>query len=520
MAKLASARPVVAAPDLGAWLAARVWPAARAAAVPASIVLLALLLRVIRLELQAWTPDTYEHMTAAHRLVSGEFPISRFYPPGVAITLAPAFVLFPQTLATQQGVIIASALVLVVVAYYGTRAATDDRAAPILVALAVAAAPPMVFFSRDGFFDVTNAAWIAGAIFLAPWMRGRSSAACIAYGLLLAVAISVRATNPAFLPALVIFWTDAGKIGLHPRALWRAAVRRESIAAGAAMLAAFVAFSYFAAALPSAAAGAPITFEPAGRNIIYYAVWEFGGPLPAPLILLLAALGSTYLWRQNRTLLYVCWYMLTIFPLAHVPLPFANVRYMLPSFVFALLLAAHAPAAIRSLTERHPPLVRNGWRGLVFTAVVLVGAYFAAADAALITGWPIRAARSDEAAYRQLRPVVAELPAGSLVVSGGTRGVRDSNARIEYLDLIDYSLATDNGPQRVDEVMRRIGEALDDGRPAYYLYTSVEGIDLTFTTDGPGYQPYFDAASERFHLTDVYDTDVEFFTLYSIERER
>ncbi len=520
MAKLASARPVVAAPDIGAWLAARVWPVARAAAIPASIVLLALLLRVIRLELQAWTPDTYEHMTAAHRLVSGEFPISRFYPPGVAITLAPAFVLFPQTLATQQGVIIASALVLVLVAYYGARAATTDRAAPVLLALAVAAAPPMVFYSRDGFFDVTNAAWITGAIFMVPWLRGRSSAACIAYGLLLAVAISVRATNPAFLPALVIFWTDAGRIGLHPRALWRATVRREPIAAGIAMVAAFAAFSYFAAALPSAAARAPITFEHAGRNIIYYAVSEFGGPIPAPFVLLLAVLGSTYLWRRNRTLLYVSLYMLIVFPLAHVPLPFANVRYMLPSFVFALLLAAYAPAAIRSLTERHPPLQRNAWRAIVYGAIALVAVYCVAADAAFIAKWPSRAARSDEAAYRQLRPIVAALPPGSLVVSGGTRGVRDSNRRIEYLDLIDYSLATDNGPQRVDEIMQRIREALRDGRPAYYLYTSVEGIDLTFTTDGPGYQPYFDTASDRFHLTDVYDTDVEFFTLYAIESER
>jgi hypothetical protein len=517
MAKIAATRPAAGAPDIGAWLAAHAWPVTRAAAVPAAIVLLALILRVVRLELQAWTPDTYEQMTAAHRLVSGQLPVSGFYPPGVAIVLAPAFVFFPQTLATQQAVIIASALALVAASYIAARHATPDRFAHVLLALGVAAVPQFVYFSRDGFFDVMNAAWIAAAIFVVPWLRGRSLSTFVAYGILLAVAISIRASNPAFLPALVIYWAGIHGSGLRPRAVWRATVQRGPVAAGVAMLVSFVFFAWIGGAIGHAATSSPITFRYAADNVLFYALAEFGDLLSAPLLVPLAALGAVYLWRHNRPLLCVSIYMITIFPLAHVPLPFANNRYMLPSLVFALLLAAHAPAAVIELTARRPAVARYTWRAFVAAPLLLLALYIAASDVTLLAHWPDNAARSDEAAYRQLRPVIRTLPAGSLVVSGGTRGVRDSNHNLEYLDLIDYSLPTDNGPQRVDEIMQRIQRSLDERRPTYYLYTSVEGINITFAASGPGYQPYFDAASQRFRLSEVFATNVKYFKLYKIE---
>ncbi|MEK7692632.1 MAG: hypothetical protein AAB349_00395, partial [Chloroflexota bacterium] len=496
------------------------WPLVRAAAVPAAIVLLALLLRVFRLELHAWTPDTYEQLTAGRRLVAGEFPISVFYPPGVAITLAPAFLFFPQTLATQQGVIIGSSVVLVAVAYFAMRSATKDRIAPALLAAGIALAPQSVYFSRDGMFDMINTAWIVSAILVVPWLRGRPLLVFAAYGTLLAVAMNIRATNPAFLPALVIYWTDIGRVGFDRRAIRSALACRPIAVAGAAMLASYALLAYAGGSLGHAASHAPVTFAHAGENTAFYARAQLGDVLSAPLIVVLAALGSTYLWSRNRSLLFVSIYMLTIFPLAHVPLPFANNRYMLPSLVFALLLAAHAPAAVISMTARQPALVRNTWRAMAVSVVLLLGFYYVAADAYMVWYWPRGAARSDEAGYRQLRPTIATLPAGSLLVSGGTRGVRDSNAGIEYLDLIDYSLATDNGPERVDPIMQRIQSALDEGRPVYYLYTSVEGINITFAQSGPGYQPYFDAASQRFRLAEVRATSLKFFTLYKIEGPR
>lgn len=520
MAKLAATRPAAGAPDLGAWAAARAWPAIRATAVPACIVLLALLLRVINMQLQAWTPDTYEQMTAAHRLVAGDFPISTFYPPGVAITLAPAFVFFPQTLATQQAVIIASALVLVATVYVATRHATPDRTAPVMAALMVATMPQFVYFSRDGFFDVMNAAWIVGAILVVPWLRGRSLPLFFIYGAMLAVAVTIRSSNPALLPVLVIYWVDVGRAGFGPRTIWRAAFRRELLAAGGAMLLTLLLLGYIGGTLAHAAAQAPLTLDHAGNNIAFYAIAEFGGPLGAPMVVILAALGTTYLWSRNRTLVYVCLYMLTAFPLAHVPLPFANNRYMLPSLVFALLLAAYAPAAVMSMTARQSPAARAGWRGLAAALMLVFGLYVVASDTTMLVNWPNNASLSDEAGYRQLRPAIAALPSGSLVVSGGTRGVRDTNARIEYLDLIDFSLAASNDQAHVDAVMQRIDQALAAGRPVYYLYTSVEGINITFTTSGPGYQPYFDAAAARFRLTDAVDTTLKFFTLYRIDGRR
>jgi hypothetical protein len=519
MAKLAYTRSNAGAPGIGVAAAARVWPAVRAAAVPAAIVLLALFLRVFRLELQAWTPDTYEQMNAAHRLVSGQFPISTFYPPGVAVVLAPAFVLFPNTLATQQAVVITSSLVLVVAMYLGAKHATSDPVAPVLAAFGAAAAPQIVYFSRDGFFDAMNAAGIVSLILVVPWLRGRSLPVFAIYGVLLAIAISIRATNPAYLPALVIYWADVGRKDLSPARIWRASFRVELLLAGACMIAAYVAFASLSGGVLGNGASAA-TLEYAGKNVVFYAITEFGGPLGLPFIAPLAIVGATYLWRHNCTLLLVSVYMLTIFPLAHVPLPFANTRYMLPSVAFALLLAAYAPAAVIEATRRQPIATRTGWRVLGAGFLLLAGAYFVATDVQTLAKWPATAAKSDEAAYRQLRPVIAALPDDALVVSGGTRGVRDSNSRIEYLDLIDYSLTSDNGPQRVEQIMQRIQRELDGGRPVYYMYTSVEGINITFTASGPGYQPYFDAAEQRFRMTETFATNLKFFKLYKIDGRR
>ncbi len=515
MAKLVARRPGASVPFLGAQFAARAWPAIRTAAVPAAIVVVALVLRTVRLEVQAWTPDTYEQMNAAHRLVAGQLPFSGFYPPGVAIVLAPAFVLFPQTLATQQAVIIAWSLALVAVSYVAARHATPDRVAPILLAFGVATAPEFVYFSRDGLYDAINAAWIVTAILAVPWLRGRSTPTFVAYGLLLAIAASIRASNPAFLPAVVIYWTCLEVSGSGPAAIWRATFRRGPVMAAVAMLAAFALFA-LAGGANGHLSGAPLTLDHAAAHVAYYAGSEFGGSLGLILIAPLAVLGSTYLWNHNRPLLWASAYTLAIFPLAHVLLPFESSRYMLPSLVFSLLLAAYAPAAVVSMTVRLPALARYGWRGLAAGAVLLLGIYFIGYDIVTLTNWPASAAGSDEAAYRQLRPVIATLPAGSLLISTGVRGVRDSGAAVEYVDLIDYSLTTGNSPQRVDEIMQRVQLSLGEGRSVYYLYTRVEGVGGTFAASGPGYHTYFDVASQRFHVTEVFATDVKDFKLYKI----
>ena len=91
MAKLAQAKPHAAsipAETLARWTA-RARPLVAEAALPGAIVLLALFLRVYRMELEAWLPDTYEQLTASRNLVHGVFPPSDIYPPGVAVTMAP-----------------------------------------------------------------------------------------------------------------------------------------------------------------------------------------------------------------------------------------------------------------------------------------------------------------------------------------------------------------------------------------------------------------------------------------------
>src|SRR5689334_12839092 len=61
--------------------------------------LLALFLRLYRLDIGAWVPDSYDRLTDAVRMAHGHLPRSRIYPPGVALILMPAVALFPASLA-------------------------------------------------------------------------------------------------------------------------------------------------------------------------------------------------------------------------------------------------------------------------------------------------------------------------------------------------------------------------------------------------------------------------------------
>ncbi len=517
MAKLAQTRPAMRKELIAPSPMERAWSLTRPAAVPAAVLLLALLVRTYRLQLQAWMPDTYEQLSAARALVAGHFPLSHLYPPGVAITLAPAMLLLPQTLASMQVVILAAGLILIVVAYVCTARATGDRGAAALLALALAVAPPFVYFSRDGLFDIIGTAWIVSAILIVPSLRGRGSLAFVAYGVMLSIAINVRATNAAFLPALLIYWTDAGRAPIRPKLMLSAAARREVLLAGAVMLALSALYAYIGGWTGHAASHTPISFALVASNVPFYVVSELGGVAAAPLVLPLMIAGAAELWRRNRTLLIVCLYMMTIWPLVHAPLPFANGRYMLPALAFTLLVAAHGPAATVPMYAAGADRLRRLGRPLAVGLVVLVGIIFGVGDGIMLYGWPHTAGKSDEAAFKQLRPIVAQLPEGSLVVSPVIRGVRESNARVEYLDLIDYSLPRGNGPDSVDAVVRRIAEARSSGRNVYYIYSRFEARRDDLGNGGPGFDRYFAAVEQRFRVTEAFATSLPEFKLYSLD---
>ncbi len=518
MAKLAQAKPhaaSISADTLARW-AARVRPLLAEAALPAAIVLLALFLRVYRMELEAWLPDTYEQLTASRNLVHGVFPPSDIYPPGVAVTMAPAMLLLPQTLATMQAVIVVASLVTIAVCYVAVREATGDRLAAALLALGIAIAPRFVYASRTGLYDSISTMWVVGTIMLVPALRRRGVVAAAVFGAALSIAVSVRQSNAAFLPAIVIYWSGIGSAGVTWRDAARQLVDRRVLVAGGAMLVASATLAIMSGWLGHAAGGTPLTFADFAHHLAFYYGTEFEG-LPTLFVIAPAAIvGAREVWRRNRTLLLVALYVITIWPFAHAPLPFFNARYMLPAMVFGLMLAAHAPAALlRELDGlRRTPVALA--QGAVAGGLLLGGVFFASVDGLMLHQWPDLSRESDEAGTRELRPIVAALPDGSMLVSTAVRGVRESNARIDYFDLIDYSIPRDNGPANVDAALDGMQRELDGGHRVYYLHSRVEYSGDTFARSGPGYEVYFDALQRRFDVTAVYVARAPHYALYEI----
>jgi hypothetical protein len=504
---------------------ASAWPGARAIGVPVAIVALALFLRTWRLELVGWTPDTYEQLAAAKRLAAGDFPLSHIYPPGIAITMVPFLQVLPATLASMQIVIVCSSLLLIAASYALVLKGTGDRVAAALLATACAIAPEYVTLSRVGLFDLVGTTWIIGAIALVPALRGRGLWAFALYGALLSVAINVRANNAAFLPALVIYWCGTGGVPLRVRAVLTSVLSPELTLAAGVMAALSLVYVWIGGWM-SSAQHAPFTLAPYASHVAFYTGAEVGS-VSGVIIVPLAVLGASEVWRRNRPLLIVGVYMLVVWPPVHAPLPFINMRYMLAPLLFSLMLAAHAPTAIARIGTGWAADSRRAASRAVIGGVVVLALAWAVFDGALLHTWPDIAAESNEAAYRQLRPIVAQLPPGSLFISPGTRGVRDSNTMLVYLDIIDYSISGGGTPpERVKGITDQVAAARSDGRAVYYLYTPFEGLGGNLAhplsrnskgAGGPGFESYYDGIAAHFSVIEAFRTDVKYFILYRVD---
>jgi hypothetical protein len=474
---------------------------------PLLIAGLAVFLRVYRLELQAWTPDTYEQLEAASRLVRGEFPLSRLYPPGVAVTLAPAFLLFPDALATMQAVIIAMSLAVVVLAYVWSRQLIDDERAALMAAFSVAVFPQFVYFSRDGLFDVMGTAYLLGSVFAARFVRDRGVMAGIGYGVLLAITMNIRATNPAIVPAILIY-------ALAPD--FRANLRRALPAMAAAGVIAVVLtmVGMLVGGWWGTTTNGATTFEKLVPNIAFYLRTIAGDFIFAPFVVPLAAAGAHRLWRRNPAFILMTGYMIIVWPAVHGPFIFANTRYMLPVVFLMLLLAAHGASAL--LSARAPSRLAL-FKQTAAPATALFLGLMLLSGAMIVRNWEDMSSRSNEAAFTELRPQLAELPDDSLVVGAVLRGLRASNARVEYLDLIDHSLSTGNTPERIDEVVAQVAETLDEGRDVYYVYSAFESDEDSLGKGGTGYDAYFEAISDTFDVSVVYQATLETYRILRVD---
>jgi hypothetical protein len=331
------------------------------------------------------------------------------------------------------------------------------------------------------------------------------------------------------LPAILIYWI-ALEEDWTTRGILRSCTRAQPLVALLTFVASYVVLTYIGGNFRTAS-GAPVSLAHVPGNLAFNYLTGFG--LQAALILLpLAAIGGIEVWRRNRGLALASIYMVLVWPLTFAPLPYTNVRYSLPAFLFSLILAAHAPAAIgrwrvRSGRADNFRRMRAGRVALagVYGAIALVALLFVSVDAWLIATWKDRASESDESAYREIRPYLESVPDGSVVVGTGVLGVKHSNQQVEFIDLIDISLRQGgNYPATVAAVTADLSTALREGRSVFYLYTRLEEPGVSqegdnFGRPGPGFVAYYEALDREYEMKPVVETSVDYFTLFQVVPE-
>lgn len=534
-ARRVAGTPATALPRPGQ-LAQSVRPKARALlswAPVASVVALGLFLRLYGWDgFVTFYPDSYGQLRAAENLVSGEFPISSFYPPGVALFLAPFFALLPDTLLTMQVAIMVAGLALIVFAYLACWAATGDRRAAIFFASGVALATIFVAYSRFSMFDGINTLLVALCLFLAPRVAERGLPALLGYGLLAFAMVTVRYTNVIVLPALFLASLELSERPFTRRLVWERLRSRPVVTVGLVLVAlygAYVGLSYGNLSRLGGQGGSLI--DPAGyplRSAQYLKAGLIGygddfSPLEAPVIasvLAFAAVGACRLWQTNRGLLIPILSLLVAWVLVHALYVGFWSRYALPAFFFVLLLAAVGLSASLDCLARLP---RSAGRavlalGLMLALVCFVG-WQVIQDAALIgEGEAEAAARED--AYEEIRTALRELDGErSVLVSLHALAVDRANPEVATYDLIRHANTYGIDEDSLDRFLAYVREQQAAGKSVYFHHTGFDDAGKSFHRHELGYDAFFAALQRAFSLRELVRTAGEEQRLYVVEPE-
>lgn len=479
----------------------KLWVGLKACAIPLSLMALALFLRIYRLEELGWVPDTYERLFDAQRLASGELPASDIYPPGASVVMAPFFLIFSDSLATMQAVIIASSVALVGISYAWMLRVTGDRRAAVLIGVVAAALPIFISFSRDALFDMINLPLIAGLLFLAPLMRNRSLLAFAGYGALLALLVNIRPTSGVLIPALLMLWLNAQGTGLNRRELFGALFSPPLLVTAASFAGLCLASVLFGSWFDGAG-NAPLNLDGFVWNAAsYYYGTTYG--IFAVFVVPLALMGLAHLWRSNHIYTWVFAYIIVIWPLVHAPFDFATNRYMLPVLlVVFFLVAIGASSLLKGVgTARNPGRLKTAFAiwGLSMLAV-----QFAVGSSFLLAEWHNRTTLNDAGLAREFSPAVKEMEADSLVVTAVARAFWDTNSSISYVDLIDHHLAWGTDDDSLFLLTSAIEGKLAEGDRVYYLFSHWEaGHDFLGYDGKQNYDRFYDAINSQFSLTQI-----------------
>ena len=525
-------RPLFARRDLVQVQALRIQPAARPTvrllvvrrllpwAVLGAILGGALFLRLYRLDgFVTIYPDTYAQLQAVENLLAAQFPISYYYPPGIALALAPVFAFLPHTLLTMQATIITAGMALIVLSYLACQVTTGDGRAAFIYAAAVALAAIFVFHSRIATFDVINTLLIALSLFLAPFVARRGLAVLLPYALLVFAAVTVRYTNLILLPALFLASLE---LGSRPFS-WR--LVRDGLRSRAVITVGLVVLSLYAVYVGTAFNSLTRFANPQGDSVIDVGQYlpRLGRYLQAGLIgyggdfrwqhgavaasvLALAIIGARRLWYVNRCLLVPLVYLLIAWLLVHGLYVAFWSRYAMPAFFFVLLLAALGlSTSLERLRSLRRPWQRVGLAALLSMAVTLFVGWQLALDAAFIQRWPEQVAESREEEYDDLRSVLRSLDGpSSVLVSSQALAVDEANPALATYDLMRHSETYGINTDSIDRLLAYVRTQQESGKTVYFHHT---GFDQTGWSHAHkyelGYEAYFSGLQREFSLREL-----------------
>ncbi len=512
-------------------LAARLLPWASLAA----IVGLGLFLRLYRLDgFTSFYPDTYGQLAAADNLVSGQFPITYLYPPGIAVFLAPVFAFLPRTILTLQATIFVAGTALIVVAYAATLAATGDRRAALFHAAAVALGAAFVFHSRVGLFDAINTLLIAASLLLAPVAVRRGSAVLLAYGLLVFVTITVRYTNPVILPALFLASIRLDARPLSWRVLWSHLRSKPVITVGLVVLALFGAYVVtmhesltrfsnpqagsvidFNHYLPRLAQYLQASFIGYGESFQWHP-WRNG--MAAAAILPFAIVGAHRLWMTNRSFAVPLFYLIIAWaPVNAVYMIFWS-RYAMPVFFFLLMLAALGiSVSLSRFRSLQHPWQRVGLAGIMAVTITFFVSQQLVHDITFLYR-PPGAAQTREPAYEDIRAVLRTLDGpDSVLVSGQILAVDKANSAIAPYDLLRHSETYGINADSIDRLLEYVLAQQADGKTVYYHYTRYEDKRSRLDKYELGFDAYFGALQGDFSMQTLFRSNAHSQRLYALD---
>jgi len=499
----------------------------------AALVLGAVALRVVNVtSVVTFYPDSYAQLQATDNLLSGDFPIGYYYPPGVAVALAPFFLVLPDTLVTMQFAIASAGIALVLLAYFIPARWLDDRRAGLFFAAAVALSVPFVIYSRVVWFDIINTLLIAVSLVLAPAVARRGTGSLVLYGVLVFTTVTIRYTNIIILPALLLASLPDAAAPLTVRRVLAHVRSRAVFTVGlvfAALMCAYIATAHETfTRLGNDNGGSVIDLAGYVPRVAHYVWVSLAGygvgawPVEAVVVLTvlgLAIVGGRHLWVARPDFARPVFLLLIVWAPAHAPYEDFSNRYALPMVFFVLLLASIGLSELlRSLpefTERSRAVVG----GLVAIGLVVAIGWHAAVNGIVITTWPPGdLSSSREAAYDDIRTYLARLDAENVTVySSQALAIDQANDDVSVYDLVRHANEHGINQTSAAQLADRVQDDLARGRVVYYHYSDFEDDPDRFARFEQGFDVYFAAIDERLPTRRAVTTVREDQRLYLIE---